>query len=153
MAGGLYWPSQGFPLDQDVRERFGMDASQRLVDVNLLFEPMFDVEVLRDDEKYFDYKDIDGVTRRFEKKEGTIPASMKWPIASRADWEKIKEERMNPGDIAKRFPANWKQLVEEYRNRDYPLALGGYPQGFFGTVSHVIGYENVFMCVLIPSRS
>lgn len=145
MAGGLYWPSQGFPLDQDVRRHFQMDPTQRVVDVNLLFCPVFDVEVVREDENYFDYVDLDGVMRCFEKKEGTIPASMKWPITSRADWEKIKEERMSPDMLARRFPENWDELVGQYTERDYPLALGGYPQGFFGTVSHVIGYENVFM--------
>ena len=50
MAGGLYWPTQGFPLDSDVRARFGMDATQRLVDVNLLFCPMFDAEIFEEDE-------------------------------------------------------------------------------------------------------
>ena len=36
-------------------------------------------------------------------------------------------------------------MVKQYKNRDYPLALGGYPQGFFGTLSHLIGYENLFI--------
>ncbi len=30
MAGGLYWPTQGFPLDSDVRNHFNMDYTQRL---------------------------------------------------------------------------------------------------------------------------
>lgn len=145
MAGGLYYPTQGFPLDEDVRSHFKMDQCQRVVDVNLLFHPMFDVEVLDDNEEYFDYIDVDGVTRRFGKEEGTIPTSMKWPIYDEDSWYKLKEERLNLDDIKGRFPAHWKQLVEEYKNRDYPLALGGYPAGFFGTVSHLIGYENVFV--------
>lgn len=48
-------------------------------------------------------------------------------------------------DISSRFPANWDKLVKEYNSRDYPLALGGYPHGFFGTLSHLIGYENTFV--------
>ena len=44
-----------------------------------------------------------------------------------------------------RFPANWALLVNEYGRRDYPLAIGGYPQGFFGTLVHLLGYENVFV--------
>lgn len=31
MAGGAYWPTQGFPLDYDVKHHFGMDYTQRLV--------------------------------------------------------------------------------------------------------------------------
>jgi uroporphyrinogen-III decarboxylase len=144
MAGGLYWPTQGFPLDSDVKEHFGLDYTQRMVDVNLLFDPMFDVEVLHEDSATLDYIDIDGVRRTYLKKEATIPTSMAWPIKTRGDWEKIKDERMNLKDISTRFPANWDALVEEYRNRDYPLAIGGYPQGLFGTLAHLLGYEILF---------
>lgn len=42
------------------------------------------------------------------------------------------------------MPKNWDKLVEEYKNRDYPLALGGYPHGFFGTSAHLLGYDHLF---------
>ncbi len=48
-------------------------------------------------------------------------------------------------DIGKRFPKNWKELLPQYKNRDYPLVLGGHPLGFFGTPAHILGYENLFM--------
>ena len=60
-------------------------------------------------------------------------------------WEKLKEERLNLKNIKERFPANWDELLKDYKNRDYPLAFGGYPQGFFGTLAHLIGYENLFI--------
>jgi uroporphyrinogen decarboxylase len=31
-----------------------------------------------------------------------------------------------------------------YSERDYPLALGGYPLGFFGLPAHLLGYKNLF---------
>ncbi len=145
MAGGLYWPTQGFPLDSDVRDFFGMDASQRVVDVNLLFDPMFEVQVLFEDDQFFDYIDVDGVQRRFLKQHGTIPTTTKWVIADKKSWEKLKEERLNLKNLASRFPVDWEEKVREYKQRDYPLALGGYPHGFFGTLSHLIGYENLFL--------
>ncbi|MGO9308601.1 MAG: hypothetical protein ACLQDL_06215, partial [Spirochaetia bacterium] len=80
MAGGLYWPTQGFPLDQDVRARFGLDASQRLVDVNLLFHPMFDDRVFVEDEKRLVYMDVDGVKRILLKEQATMPSGAEWPI-------------------------------------------------------------------------
>ena len=145
MAGGLYWPTQGFPLDRDVREHFQMDPTQRLVDVNLHFCPMFDVKILGEDEDRFTYIDIDGVERVFMKEEGTIPTSLEWPIHDRNSWEKLKSERLRMDNISERFPENWTGLTEEYRNRDYPLAVGGYPHGFFGTLAHLIGYEKLFI--------
>jgi len=145
MAGGLYWPTQGFPLDSDVRDYFNMDYTQILVDVNLVFCPMFEVQVLQNDEYSLDYVDIDGVKRKFLKEQATIPSGVEWPIKDRKSWEQLKEERLNTKNIKQRFPANWDELVKQYKNRDYPLALGGYPQGFFGTLSHLIGYENLFI--------
>jgi uroporphyrinogen decarboxylase len=144
MAGGLYWPTQGFPLDGDVRREFGMDYTQVMVDVNLLFSPMFDVVVHEETAERMLYTDIDGVERLFLKEEATIPTSIDWPIKDRASWEKLKNERLRTDDIAARFPKNWRAKVEEYGNRDYPLALGGYPHGFFGTLAHLIGYERLF---------
>jgi hypothetical protein len=144
-GGGLYWPTQGFPLDRDVRQHFGMDYTQRLADVNLLFCPMFDIEILEEDEKRLTYIDLDGVKRVFLKDEATISTYLAWPVKDENSWEKLKSERLNLKDLKDRFPVNWDTLVEEYYNRDYPLAIGGYPQGFFGTLAHLIGYENLFI--------
>jgi len=35
-------------------------------------------------------------------------------------------------------------LLKKYRERDYPLVLGGYPHGYFGTLAQLMGYENLF---------
>ena len=73
-----------------------------------------------------------------------MPASLDWIIKDWDSWNKIKEEKLNLDDVGKRFPKNWNNLLKEYKNRDYPLALGGYPLGIFGTLAHLIGYENLF---------
>jgi hypothetical protein len=145
MAGGLYWPTQGFPEDEDVRDYFGMDRTQVLVDVNLLFEPMFDLEIVSEDEQYYDYIDLDGVKRRFMRESQTMPSGLEWPIRDWESWQKIKDERIDVKDVSRRFPPNWGRLVDEYRRRDYPLALGGYPHGFFGTLANLMGYETLFV--------
>ena len=144
MAGGLYWPTQGFPLDFDVKEHFQMDYTQVMVDVNLLWDPMFEPKVLAEDAEQMTYVDIDGGKRMYLKDTATIPTSVEWPIKDRASWEKLKAERLNIKNISTRFPKNWPELAKQYKNRDYPLAVGGYPHGFFGTLSHLIGYEYLF---------
>ena len=145
MAGGLYWPTQSFPLDKDVRAHFKMDDTQYVVDVNLHFCPKFEINVLYEDDKKFEYIDIDGVRRVFLKKEATIPTSLEWPIKDKRSWEKLKHERLNLKNLTDRFPDNWDKLVQLYKTRDYPLSIGGYPHGFFGTPAHLIGYENLFI--------
>ncbi len=144
IGGGLYWPTQSFPLDNDVKDELRMDRSQILVNVNLLFHPMFEVEVLEEDANYLTYIDIDGIKRKFIKKTGVIPTGVEWVISNWKSWNKLKEERLNIKDIRGRFPSNWNELIEKYKNRDYPLALGGYPHGYFMTLAHLMGYQNLF---------
>ncbi|MGA2478819.1 MAG: uroporphyrinogen decarboxylase family protein [Spirochaetia bacterium] len=144
LGGGLYWPTQGFALDEDVRSACAMDKGQVLVEADLLFHPRFDVQILEETDESLLYVDIDGVKRRFSKSTGVIPSAVENPIRDWATWEKLKAERMNPRDIAGRFPAHWPRLVEKYRQRDFPLVLGGYPQGYFGTLAHLMGYEHLF---------
>ena len=106
---------------------------------------MFEPQVLAEDEQYVDYVDVDGVKRRFQKEEGVIPSALDWPIKDWDSWQALKETRLRLDNIRDRFPANWPEWVEEYKTRDYPLAVGGYPCGFFGTLVHLMGYENVFL--------
>lgn len=143
-GGGLYWPTQSFAEDVDVRKTLNMDTGQRLVDVNLLFEPMFEIKILEENERFLTYVDIDGVTRKFSKSTGVLPVGIDWVIKDRQSWEKLKAERLSVKDIRARFPSNWKTLVEEYKNPDLVITLGGYPQGCFGTSAHLMGYEHLF---------
>jgi len=144
IGGGLYWPTQGFPLDNDVKDALEMDRGQILVNVNLLFHPMFEVKILEENDKYLIYVDVDGVKRKFLKQTGVIPSGMEWVIKDRKSWERLKKERINLENMEGRFPSNWDELVSKYRNRDYPLVLGGYPHGFFGTLAQLMGYEHLF---------
>jgi uroporphyrinogen decarboxylase len=144
IGGGLYWPTQGFPIDNDVRETLGMDKGQVLVNVNLLFHPMFEMKIYQEDEEYLTYQDIDGVIKKFIKDTGVIPPGIEWVIRDWNSWEKLKDERLNLRDIRGRFPSNWNDLLTKYKSRDYPLVLGGYPHGYFGTLAQLMGYEHLF---------
>ena len=144
-GGFLYQPSQGFPQDKDVASYFDFDKPQSLALIEQFFYPQFEIKILEEDEESILYIDLDGVTRKYLRKEATIPTSMKWPITDWDSWNKIKEERLKIDDIEKRFPKDWKVLLDQYQKRDYPLVLGGYPVGFFGTPAHLLGYENLFL--------
>ena len=144
LGGGLYWPTQGFALDDDVRVECGMDKGQILVNLDLLFHPCFEPRVLSENETSLVYVDLDGVKRQFSKETGVIPSALENPIKDWATWNRLKAERLSPKDVKGRFPANWASLLKRYRNRDYPLVLGGYPQGYFGTLAHLMGYEHLF---------
>ena len=144
LGGGLYHPTQGFVQDNDVRDALKMDTGQKLVDVNLLFHPMFETEIISEDDEYLRYIDIDGVKRIFSKKTGVLPSALENVIKDWPGWEKLKSERLNLENIRRRFPSNWNDLVREYRSGNYVMTLGGYPHGYFGTLAHLMGYEYLF---------
>jgi uroporphyrinogen decarboxylase len=143
-GGALCWPSQGFPYAWDVADCFGFDKSTALIPVEQLFYPRYEPRILDEDDRFLNYVDIDGIIRRFQKDEGVIPTSMSWPIKDWDTWLEIKEQRLRLDNVRERFPDNWSDWVEEYKYRDYPLTLGGYPLGFFGTLVHFLGYSNLF---------
>lgn len=143
-AGGLYWPSMGYALDYDVRDYFGMDETQYLIDLNLLFCPAYEVKIFENTEDSLLYQDMDGVTKYFLKKPAVLPSAMKYQLTDWESWKKIKEERVRLDNIRDRLPKDWDEKVKEYKNRDYPLGIGGTPFGFFGTLASVIGYEELF---------
>jgi uroporphyrinogen decarboxylase len=144
-AGGVYWPTQGVPKDRDVEAYFGFDDGVILLDVNQLFHPMFEPEAVQETERTFTYRDLDGITRVYQKNESTMPTAMDWVVKDRPSWEKLKSERLGRKDVAGRFPPDWPAALKAHKRRSYPLALGGYPHGLFGTPSHIMGYENLFV--------
>jgi uroporphyrinogen decarboxylase len=145
VIGGGIPDTQSFPTDKDVRHELGMDSGQYVVDVNLLFCPVFENKVVKEDEMSITYIDMDGVTRVFMKETEVIPTSIDYPVYDRASWEMVKDERLNVKRINERFPRSWSQKVKQYKTRDCPLVLGGYPHGYFGTLATIMGYERLFL--------
>ena len=145
MAGALYWPTQGFPVDTDAREFFGMDQQLHLADVNLLFDPMFEVEIIEDNDRLLEIP-------RHRRREADIPQGRGHdPHGLRVAHQRLGKLESAQGRAIEHekhrrpLPKNWPQLVKEYRHARLPAGRGGYPQGFFGTLVHLLGYENVFV--------
>ncbi len=120
-----------------------MDDGFERVPVNLLFNPPFETTLLDEDEEHRIIIDDMGITKQVRKDETSIPRFIEWPIKNKQDWERVKFERLNP-DIEKRLPGNLKPLIERYKDRDFPLTIGGFPQGFFGTIRFFMGDEILF---------
>jgi uroporphyrinogen decarboxylase len=136
--------SQGFACDNDVREYFHMDKILQRVDINMLFDPMFEPYTIAETDESLKYFDVDGAVRIFDKKCATIPTVLENPVKDWDSWNKLKNERLSLARLMDRFGADWAEKVREYRNRDYPLTFNGYPFGFFGALAHLMGYENLF---------
>lgn len=139
---GLYhWLDSEWALDRDVDAYVKYDAGLRRVPVDAHIHPLFPVEVLEEDDHTQVIREEHGIIKRIFKDFSNMPQFLKRPVESRTDWELLKE-RLQP-TLAERLPATWPQLVEEYSARDYPLAIGGFPCGFFGMAREFMGFEGL----------
>jgi hypothetical protein len=66
--------------------------------------------------------------------------TIEWPVKNREDWERIKNQHLQADDT-ERFPEDWNQYVECYKNRDYPLQLTH--GGVYGFARNMMGDEKL----------
>lgn len=126
--------------DQRIHELFGMDEGFRRIPVNNFMCPAFPVKQLEDHGDWVLQINKWGIVERASKDNSSPASFLKSPVQSRSDWEILKE-RFQP-DLDKRLPANWLELVKSYKDRSYPLVLGG-EQGFYGSPRYLIGDERL----------
>ena len=110
--------------------------------------PSFKVRVFEETDRYTLYRDREGRLRK-ALRVGTVRGTrmsmdtyLDFPVKGREDFEKMKE-RYDPHD-PRRYPPNWPQIVEHYRERDVPLCLvpnGGV--GFYSLARQWMGTEGV----------
>ena len=144
---GAWVSSTGIPTpdsyaahtDHDVARYFGLDDQVRTVDINYFVCPQYPTEVLEETDQAIIRRDGNGIVSRVLKPELGMPHWIDYPVHNRQEWERFKADRYQP-DLAARLPQGWDEMVAGYRERDYPLCLGG-AAGFFGTVRNVVGLE------------
>ncbi|MBM3713151.1 MAG: hypothetical protein FJW56_06915 [Actinobacteria bacterium] len=108
--------------------------------VNLGFCPFFEEEVIEDRGDKHIIRDKMGIVQLAKKDRDSIPYFLDYPIKNSKDWEKIRDEKLNP-DNPDRFPANWNELVEKFKDSKAAIQIGEYPFGLFGTLRDFMGVE------------
>jgi len=129
--------------DVDVHDYFGFDSGMVCLPVNSLLQPQFEKKVFEETDDYIILQDEFGMKKKMNKREASRPQFLQWPAEDRKSFEQIKE-RMKPS-LKDRVPPHWKELIKRYANRDYPLTLGGYPCGFYGTLRFLMGEERLLL--------
>lgn len=104
------WRKQGYdgtPLD----EYFGLDRLER-VDPYYGPLPEFEHEVVEEDEETVTYINEEGILMKEFKghADTSMPQFIKFPVENRADYEKIKRERLQLAPEY-RFPESWQKQV------------------------------------------
>ena len=149
------WHREGLPEWVDDREKaveyFGFEGMYsafwgvRRVPVNLRLEPGFEEETLEEMQDYRVYRKPDGtVVKQFREIPGLLRSTqfLEYPIKSRADWVRLRDERLDP-DAPGRYPCEveWQQMKEAWKDRDYVISIDG--GGFYGFIRDWVGVENL----------
>ena len=128
----------------DVRESARLDKPSLRAPVELYLSPPFDEELLDDSGDKVMVRDAMGIVSRRPKAKDSIPHFVSWPVETRADFERVAAERLNP-DSADRFPPDWDAHVLRLNRYDGVVALGGHPCGFFGAARYLMGEVALLM--------
>lgn len=146
---GLHWPEPSYDenliRDFDVSNYFNFDEGLELVPYNYFIFPMFEKKIIYEDETHIELYEQHGKRVKIMKNDSSIPFYLEWPVKSRKDWEKMKEERFNFNTIDKRYIGDASSFFKKAKNRTFPIALFSDPVGFFGSVRFLIGEENLFL--------
>ena len=135
--------SWGRRRDKDVHAYLSFDKGMVCLPINCLLCPPFEKKIFEEDENSILFRDEVGVTKRMNKTLASRPQFLEWPAQDRKGFESLKE-RLRP-NLADRVPPQWKALLKEYARRDFPLTLGGYPIGFYGTLRFLMGEERLLL--------
>jgi uroporphyrinogen decarboxylase len=130
----------GLPLEPAAQVAFHLDPGLRRVPLNSFIYPPFEYQVLEEDGDVVIAQDQRGHIRLDKKGYGSISQIVKHLVSDREDWERVRAERLQLS-LAGRLPADWPQVRERLRNRDFPLAIGGHSglAGFFHPARYLLG--------------
>ncbi len=135
------WHKEGLPQDKkDLRsvelylKLEGYDFLEK-VPVKTGFWPTLPGRIIKEEENRAVIDDGIGGIYLSTVGSSSIPQYIRYPIKNREDWEKLKVF-YNP-DTPGRFPVNWDEVAERYKDRDYPLymhigSLYGYFRNYMG---------------------
>jgi hypothetical protein len=123
---------------------FALDPMLLRIPLNSFICPAFEYRVLEEHGDDILAQDPRGHIRRDKRGGASISNIVKTLVENRADWEKVKAERLALS-MEGRLPANWLQIREELKRRDAPLAIGGHSAmcGFYHTTRYLLGPEHL----------
>lgn len=150
----LLWGPWGTTLERWKREGAGFGI---MGEPRLLFEPetppvpvpakfgpypAFEEKTLEETEEYRVFVDPWGVTRRVFKHMESMPEFLDFPVKNWRDWERYKEERLNPDDPG-RLEGPWRDALAVWPELGFPIQMGEFPDvGIYGGLRWLLGDED-----------
>lgn len=105
------------------------------------FCPVFEPEVIAEDERTRTVRDHQGVVKRdrLDSVESSMSQFLEFPVKARDDWEALKW-RLRP-ETPERYPANWQEVRKRHEGRSYPLEHA--ICGLYGLHRNLLGEESL----------
>jgi len=140
------WEREGKPPEiTDHRSFMNPDCPPQVVPVNYGPCPPVERKVLSEDDSYKVHVDHWGIVRRDYKRGESMCQFLKFPVATRDDWERYKAERLDPHHPA-RLAGDWRERCAEWMAKGRPIQLGSFPDvGIFGSVRWLLGDEECLL--------
>lgn len=145
---GLYWSEDNPWFNaNDVDKHFNFDEGIRRPAINTWIFPRFEVQIISEDERKKEIIDVDGIKKIVVKDYSSSPFWLEWPVKDRKSWEQFRDDRFNLAkySIDDRILIDKKIMINNAKERTYPLGLIGYPAGFFGSLRYLIGDQNLML--------
>ncbi len=139
------WHREGLPTDKktnkDVELYLGLEGWDciEMLPVRTGLWPTPPSRIIKEDGRKTIIDDGIGGIYVSSKIGSTPPYYIRYPIRSRNDWEKLRQffDPNTPG----RLPLNWDEIVESYRDRDYPLGIGSF--SLYGWLRNWMGVKGI----------
>jgi len=142
------WRREGMPAAfrdfADVTAHCGADPVPRIVPVKLGPVPDFTRRLAEDATSVVSI-DSWGITRRDLKGTEGMSEFVAWPVRTRDDWRRYRDERLEPAD-PRRLAGDWREQGRAWMAAGVPIQLGGFPDtGVFGTLRWLLGDEECLL--------
>jgi len=146
------WHSEGMPQGSNnmwvaIDEYFKPDSGGGGIGINIGLKPGFEHKVLEEKGDHIIVQDGDGATAEMLRPElgASIPHYLRHAIETRADWEKLRDERLNlatPGRISEKLEEDCRLSLEA----DYPIGLSC--GSVYGWLRNWMGVENLSIAIM-----
>lgn len=138
------WRQESGIADLDVAKFFEFDPSFALPAIESGFLPAFEPVVLEETAEHIVSRDARGITMRNRRDHGSMPEFLEYPIQCRADWERLKAERLRTDDTG-RVREDWPAFRKRIAASGEAVQVGVFPWGVFGTVRDLIGVDRMLV--------
>jgi hypothetical protein len=138
------WRRETGKPDLDPARELGFEEDFILPEVRLGLFPAFDPQLVREEGEHVIYRDTRGILTRGRKDGMSMPEFLDYPVKSRADWERIRAERLQP-DEPERLSVDWQAFRWRIGDTGAAVQVGSYPYGVFGTPRDLMGVEALLL--------